>query len=137
MVYSTTPTVPSFSTFDPFSGSSANTISPNISVACWVIPIVAISNEFTTDEKSLEVEHSDSDYLFNNAKKDPLTKFREIYQSFRKKGRSKEFAFNQTIAIEPFIHNASVYESLKDLILKEDSDEWKIKNHCWKRPWAL
>ena len=42
-VDSTTPAVPSFSTLEPFSGSSAKTISPNISVACFVIPIVATS----------------------------------------------------------------------------------------------
>ena len=42
-VDSTTPAVPSFSTLEPFSGSSAKTISPNISVACLVMPIVATS----------------------------------------------------------------------------------------------
>ena len=40
---STTPAVPSFSTLEPFSGSSVKTMSPNISVACFVIPIVAVS----------------------------------------------------------------------------------------------
>ena len=35
--------VPSFSTLEPFSGNSAKTISPSISVACFVIPIVATS----------------------------------------------------------------------------------------------
>ncbi len=89
------------------------------------LPIVAISNEFTTDQKSVEIEHSDSDYLFNNTKKDPLTKFREIYISFRKQGRSEEYSFNQTIAMEPFIHNASVYESLKDALIKEVEEKNK------------
>ena len=83
------------------------------------IPLLTIANEFTSDEKSLEIDHSDEDYYFNDSKKDPLTKFREICKSFIDKGLKPDAAFNQTISIEPFIHNASVYESLKEALMKD------------------
>jgi len=86
------------------------------------LPMLTIANEFTSDEKAWEVEHSDDDYHFNNTKKDPLSKFREIMYSYIKKGLKPEVAFNQTISIEPFCHNASIYESLKDILIKDGKD---------------
>lgn len=87
------------------------------------LPIITISNEFTTDEKALEIEHSDADYFFNNVDKDPLTKFRDMYKTFLNQGLNPEAAFNRTISIEPFIHNASIYESFKDSIIIQEEHE--------------
>ena len=87
------------------------------------LPVVTIANEFTTDEKALEIEHSDADYSFNNVDKDPLTKFKELYKKNLSKGLKPEAAFNQTISTEPFIHNASIYESFKNSIVDEVEHE--------------
>ena len=54
LVDSTTPALPSFSTEVPTSGNSTKTISPSISVACCVIPIVPTSPSILIHSCSLE-----------------------------------------------------------------------------------
>ena len=88
-----------------------------------ICQLLRLRTSLQRDEKALEIEHSDADYNFNNVDKDPLTKFKELYKRFLSKGLKPEAAFNQTISIEPFIHNASIYESFKKSIVDEDKHE--------------